>query len=128
MKKGISNVPTPEYSPQSTTALEIGVEGPDELEGGGDDASPAAVSRCAGEQKSGESELCALLIRWVPVGEQRTQEEAGTETRGTGSKAQRPTTEVVLAYVTYSQVSAHVAYFRLVLEHVAYSQGSTHVV
>ena len=52
-------MPTPEYSPQSTTVSEVGVEGRGEHEGGGDEASPAAVSRCAGEQKRGESELCA---------------------------------------------------------------------
>ena len=87
-------MPTPEYSPQSTTISDVGVEGYDELEGGSDDASPAAVSRCAGEQKSGESELCAPVTRWVPVGEQRKQEEAGVVTGSVGSKAQRPTTEV----------------------------------
>ena len=100
-------MPMPEYSPQSTTVSEVGVEGRDELEGGGDDASPAAVSRCAGEQKSGESELCAPVIRWAPVGEQRRQEEVGMviEVLGRGHRGR----EVVLAHVAYSQVSAHVA-------------------
>ena len=99
----------PECSPQSTTVSEVGVEGRDKLEGGGDDASPAAVGRCSGEQKSGESELCAPVMRWVPVGEQRRQEEADVVTGGAGSRALRPTTKVVLAHVAYSQVSAHVA-------------------
>ena len=66
----------PEYSPQSTTVSEAGVEGHGEHEGGSDDASPAAVSRCAGEQKRGESELCAPVRRWMPVGGQKGQEEA----------------------------------------------------
>ena len=61
----------PEYPPQSTTVPEVGVEGPDELEGGGDEASPAAASRCAGEPKSGESELCGPMAKRVPVGEWR---------------------------------------------------------
>ena len=66
-------MPTPEYSPQSTTVLEVGVEGRGEHEGGGDEASPAAVSRCAGEQKRGESELCAPVEIWAPVGGQRSK-------------------------------------------------------
>ena len=70
-------MPTPEYSPQSTTVSEVGVEGHDEHEGGGDEASPAAVSRCAGEQKRGESELCAPVKRWMPVGRQEASVVTG---------------------------------------------------
>jgi hypothetical protein len=58
-------VPTPEYSSQSTTVEEVGVDAQDDesAAGRGDVGSLAAVSRAAGEQNSGESELRAPAIQ-----------------------------------------------------------------
>ena len=52
MKKGVFERVDAGVLPPEPTVSEDGAEGPDELEGGGDDTSPTAVSRCAGEQKS----------------------------------------------------------------------------
>ena len=55
----------PEYSSQSTTVEEVGVDAQDDesAAGRGDVGSLAAVSRAAGEQNSGERELRAPVIQ-----------------------------------------------------------------
>ena len=63
-------MPTPEYSPQSTTVLDVGVEGRGEHEGGGREAVP--------KNSLLEDVVFGELLCWNAVMKKRVFESADT--------------------------------------------------